>query len=137
MDMNGQSFIYCSQCGTKSVSAAKFCSTCGNKMQSFSSMANDLRAPVVKKPVVNVVSDTEYDEEGIPTSFKKPSKLHYEIENSIKNKFSGEEIFKSSPSEDKSKRNKLSNYKKLSKEEFLSQSIKECASRKPQDIDES
>ena len=83
--------------------------------------------------------NVEVDEDGIPTTFVKPSKLHYEIEKPVGNKYLGKDLFNAppvDPSERISSRPNL-NYRKLSQEEFLSQSLKECSSRPIQDIDES
>lgn len=132
--MNIQNHMYCSNCGAKNSSTSNFCSSCGNKIETFSSIKKSNLSNRNLEPVKNNAS--EVDEEGIPTVFRKPSKLHYEIEKPISNKFSGEELFKAAPSEEKNKRNKIAGYKKMSKEEFLRESMKECSSRKSQDIDE-
>lgn len=126
--------IYCSQCGCKHVVGAKFCSSCGNPLSVLHARtSNNVLSP--KNARQNI--ETNVDEDGIPTTFRKPSRLSYEIENPVNSKFKAEDIFKSQPSnsEDK-KRLKLNTYKKLSKEELLNQSLKECAPRQIQDIDE-
>jgi hypothetical protein len=83
--------------------------------------------------------NTEVDEDGIPTVFVRPSKLSYEIEKPAGNKYLGKDLFNAPPVDPSERINSRpnSNYRKLSKEEFLSQSLKECSSRPIQDIDES
>lgn len=129
--------IYCSNCGTKHLIGSKFCTNCGNSLGGFS----NVNKPSLQTQIINKknISDnySEVDEDGIPTTFRKPSRLHYEIEKP-KNKYTGQELFNAPPIDDseKSVRRPI-NYKKLTKEEFLSQSLKECSSRPIQDIDES
>lgn len=125
--------IYCSQCGSKHAVGAKFCSSCGNQLSSLAQKPyaqNNLNKR-------NILRSEDVDDDGLPTTFVKPSRLSYDIEIGGNNKFKGEDIFKAPPaaSEDKT-RLKLNSYKKLSKEELLSQSLKECAPRQIQDIDE-
>jgi len=132
------SSIYCSNCGTKHILGSKFCTNCGNSLGGFS----NVNKPVLQKSVSRNISNTpsrEVDEDGIPTTFVKPSKLAYEIEKPAGNKYSAKDLFNSAPidpSERISSRGN-SNYRRLTKEELLSQSLKECSSRQPQDIDES
>lgn len=129
--------IYCSNCGTKHALGSKFCTNCGNSLGGFA----NLNKPVIKSQLQNKrsvdVSESEYDDEGIPTVFKKPTKLDYDIEKS-NNKYSAKDLFTASPISDNDKtQRKVVNAKKLTKEEFLAQSLKECSSRGIQDIDES
>jgi hypothetical protein len=132
------SSIYCSNCGTKHILGSKFCTNCGNSLGGFS----NVNKPVLQKSVSRNISNTpsrEVDEDGIPTTFVKPSRLAYEIEKPAGNKYSAKDLFNSAPidpSERISSRGN-SNYRRLTKEELLSQSLKECSSRQPQDIDES
>jgi len=131
--------IYCSSCGTKHLLGSKFCTNCGNSLGGFSNVNST--KPQLQSKIINRNAPTqkfdEVDEDGIPTTFRRPSKLDYEIEKP-RNKFTGQELFNAppvDPSEKITRRN--INYRKLSKEEFLSQSLKECSSRPIQDIDES
>lgn len=132
--------IYCSNCGTKHILGSKFCTSCGNSLGSFS----NINKPVLKQNAnaprnISNTPSREVDEDGIPTVFVKPSKLSYEIEKSAGNKYSAKDLFNSPPI-DPSERissSRNSNYRKLTKEELLSQSLKECSSRQTQDIDES
>ena len=132
------SSIYCSNCGTKHILGSKFCTNCGNSLGGFS----NINKPVLQQNVSRNISDVpsrEVDEDGIPTTFVKPSRLSYEIEKPAGNKYSAKDLFNSAPidpSERISSRGN-SNYRRLTKEELLSQSLKECSSRQPQDIDES
>ena len=131
--------IYCSNCGTKHIIGSKFCTNCGNSLGGFNnvnkpSLQNSIQARNASR---NQVSDV--DEDGLPTTFVRPSKLSYEIERPAGNKYSGKDLF-TAPPVDPSERigaRPNSNYRKLSKEEFLAQSLKECSSRPIQDIDES
>ena len=130
--------IYCSNCGTKHILGSKFCTNCGNSLGSFSNMNKPVLQQSLSRNISNV-SSREVDEDGIPTTFVRPSKLSYEIERPVGNKYLGKDLFNAppvDPSERISSRPN-SNYKKLTKEEFLSQSLKECSSRPIQDIDES
>ena len=132
--------IYCSNCGTKHILGSKFCTSCGNSLGSFS----NINKPVLKQNAnaprnISNIPSREVDEDGIPTVFVKPSRLSYEIEKPAGNKYSAKDLFNSppvDPSERISSRGN-SNYRKLTKEELLSQSLKECSSRQTQDIDES
>jgi len=129
--------IYCSNCGTKHILGSKFCSNCGNSLGGFA----NANKPVIKNQLQNKrsvdVSESQYDDEGIPTVFKKPTKLDYDIEKS-NNKYFAKDLFNAPPISDNDKtQRRVGNIKKLSKEEFLAQSLKECSSRGIQDIDES
>jgi len=130
--------IYCSNCGTKHILGSKFCTNCGNSLGALSNMNKPVLQQSLSRNISNV-SSREVDEDGIPTVFVKPSRLSYEIEKPVGNKYSAKDLFNSppvDPSERISSRGN-SNYKKLTKEELLSQSLKECSSRQTQDIDES
>ena len=132
------SSIYCSNCGTKHILGSKFCTNCGNSLGGFSNINKSVLQQNVSRNISNVPS-REVDEDGIPTTFVKPSRLSYEIEKPAGNKYSAKDLFNSAPidpSERISSRGN-SNYRRLTKEELLSQSLKECSSRQPQDIDES
>jgi hypothetical protein len=125
--------IYCSQCGSKHSIGAKFCSSCGNQLSSLAQKSHSQNVLQKRSSFRN--EDT--DEDGLPTSFVRPSRLAYEIDAGPTNKYRGEDIFKAPQSSEQERgRPKLNNYKKLSKEELLSQSLKECAPRQIQDIDE-
>ncbi len=131
--------IYCSNCGSKHNAGCKFCANCGNSLGGFV----NLNKPTLQNPIqarnTSRKQSSEVDEDGLPTTFVRPSKLSYEIERPAGNKYSAKELFNAVPI-DPSERigsRPNSNYKKLSKEEFLSQSLKECSSRPIQDIDES
>ncbi len=131
--------IYCSSCGTKHVLGSKFCTNCGNNLGGFSNI-NMGSKPNMLMPKNNIRQHPkDLDEDGIPTTFVKPSRLTYEIEKPAGNKYSAKDLFNSAPLDpsERSISRPLSNYRKLSKEELLSQSLKECSSRQPQDIDES
>jgi hypothetical protein len=130
--------IYCSNCGTKHILGSKFCTSCGNSLGSFS----NINKPVLQQNLsrnIAKVSSREVDEDGIPTTFVKPSRLSYEIEKPAGNKYSAKDLFNSAPTDPSERISSRGNssYKRLTKEELLSQSLKECSSRKPQDIDES
>ena len=114
--------IFCSQCGSKHTVGSKFCSSCGSPLSSFS-------AP--KRTVQNI----EIQEE--PNSFTRPRKLSYEVHEGGNNVFKGEDLFKSAPvnEEDKLDRSSIK-VKKMTQEGYLSESLKECAPRGMQDIDE-
>lgn len=131
--------IYCSNCGTKHILGSKFCTSCGNSLGGF----NNINKPTLQNPIqkrnISRAQNTELDEDGIPTVFVRPSKLSYQIEKSANNKYSGKDLF-TAPQVDPTERigsRTNSNYKKLSQQEFLAQSLKECGSRPIQDIDES
>lgn len=128
--------VYCSQCGNKHPSGAKFCSYCGNALNGFA-VKQSIQAPVLNRPQIKE-PEREYDEEGIPTSFVRPSKLSYEIEKPNSNKYTGKELFTAPPTDANDKRQSTlpPNYRRLSKEELLSQSMRECSSRSAQNIDE-
>jgi hypothetical protein len=131
--------IYCSNCGTKHVLGSKFCTSCGNSLGGF----NNVNKPTLQNPIqkrnISRAQTSEVDEDGIPTTFVRPSKLSYEIEKPAGNKYSGKDLFNARPVDPSEKviSRPNSNYRRLSKEEFLSQSLKECSSRPIQDIDES
>ena len=130
--------VYCSSCGTKHILGSKFCTNCGNSLGALSNINKPVLQQSLSRNISNV-SSREVDEDGIPTVFVKPSKLSYEIEKPAGNKYSAKDLFNSpavDPSERISSRGN-SNYRKLTKEELLSQSLKECSSRQTQDIDES
>jgi type IV secretory pathway ATPase VirB11/archaellum biosynthesis ATPase len=132
--------IYCSNCGSKHVLGSKFCTNCGNSLGSFS----NINKPVLKQTIntprnISNTASREVDEDGIPTTFVKPSRISYEIEKPAGNKYSAKDLFNSSPVDPSERMTSRlnSNYKRLTKEELLSQSLKECSSRQLQDIDES
>ena len=130
--------VYCSNCGTKHILGSKFCTNCGNSLGSFSNMNKPVLQQSLSRNISNV-SSREVDEDGIPTTFVKPSRLSYEIEKPAGNKYSAKDLFNSAPTDPNERISSRgnSNYKRLTKEELLSQSLKECSSRKSQDIDES
>ena len=118
------SVIFCSQCGSKHSVGSKFCSSCGNAL----AVLNQPRRQV-QNPQVEIVNDESH--------FNKPSRLSYEIQNGGNSVFKGEELFKASPvsEEDRINRDPAS-VKNMTKEEYLSESLKECAPRGMRDIDE-
>ena len=130
--------IYCSNCGTKHVLGSKFCTSCGNSLGSFSNINKQILQQSLSRNTSNV-SSREVDEDGIPTTFVKPSRLSYEIEKPAGNKYSAKDLFNSVPTDPSERISSRGNssYKRLTKEELLSQSLKECSSRKSQEIDES
>ena len=130
--------VYCSSCGTKHILGSKFCTNCGNSLGTFSNMNKPVLQQSLSRNISNV-SSREVDEDGIPTTFVKPSRLSYEIEKPAGNKYSAKDLFNSAPTDPNERISSRgnSNYKRLTKEELLSQSLKECSSRKSQDIDES
>lgn len=122
--------IYCTSCGTKNNLGAKFCFNCGNQIGAAALSHNQQQ---IRKPTTRLA---EYDEDGIPTTFIKPSSLSYEIEKS-KSKYSVSEIISVPPSTDRFNSNVSSDFKIPSREEYLKQSLSECRpSRNPKDIDE-
>jgi hypothetical protein len=130
--------VYCSSCGTKHILGSKFCTNCGNSLGTFSNINKPVLQQSLSRNISNV-SSREVDEDGIPTTFVKPSRLSYEIEKPAGNKYSAKDLFNSAPTDPNERISSRgnSNYKRLTKEELLSQSLKECSSRKSQDIDES
>jgi hypothetical protein len=122
--------IYCTSCGTKNNLGAKFCFNCGNQIGASALHSNQQQ---IKKPLVR---SSEYDEDGLPTTFVKPNRLSYEIEKS-KSKYSVSEIISVPPSSERMNYNLNSDFKIPSREEYLKQSLSECRpSRNPKDIDE-
>lgn len=115
--------IFCSQCGAKHPAGSRFCSACGNALSSFTPPRQQ-----------NQHVEIHHDE---PSSFRKPKNLSYEIEKGGNNIFKGEEIFKSNPINEHNKLNRpVSQTENLTQEEYLAESLKECAPRGMQDIDE-
>ena len=131
--------IYCSNCGTKHILGSKFCISCGNSLGGFNNVNKPTLQNTIQKRNISRAQTSEVDEDGIPTTFVRPSKLSYEIEKPAGNKYSGKDLFNARPVDPSEKviSRPNSNYRRLSKEEFLSQSLKECSSRPIQDIDES
>ena len=125
--------IYCSQCGSKHVAGSKFCSSCGSKIAGFGNVETSQRV------MTSVVArKLDLDEDGIPTTFVKPSKLSYEIQKYHSNqKYSVSEVLDSPPSNDRITQSLPSDFKVPSKEEYLKMSLKECGStRSASEIDE-
>ena len=131
--------IYCSNCGTKHALGSKFCTNCGFSLGGFANVSKPNLQNSLQSRSTSRKQNTEVDEDGIPTVFVRPSKLSYEIEKPAGNKYLGKDLFNAPPVDPSERINSRpnSNYKKLTKEEFLSQSLKECSSRPIQDIDES
>jgi len=131
--------IYCSSCGTKHALGSKFCTNCGFSLGGFANVSKPTLQNSLQSRSISRKQNTEVDEDGIPTVFVRPSKLSYEIEKPAGNKYLGKDLFNAPPVDPSERINSRpnSNYRKLSKEEFLSQSLKECSSRPIQDIDES
>jgi len=113
--------MYCSQCGFKNGVGSKFCSSCGTALMT------NVQQPQIRKQIQT--TQKEVDEDGLPTSVVRPRRLEYEIERPEKNKFLASEIINSPPSSEKFSRPR-GNVSKLTKEEYLSQSLKECAPSK-------
>lgn len=131
--------IYCSNCGTKHILGSKFCTSCGNSLGGFNNVNKPTLQSQIQARNTSRQQNSEVGEDGLPTTFVRPSKLSYEIEKPVGNKYTGKDLF-TAPPVDPSERvmsRPNFNYRKLSKEEFLSQSLKECSSRPIQDIDES
>lgn len=123
------SHIFCSSCGSKHAIGARFCSGCGNAMGAF-------HKPASAQPRRST-EPSNVDEDGLPTVVVRPQKLEYEIVDKTKNRYSVSEVINQSPSIDREPRQKV-NVKKMTKEEYLCQSLKECAqSRDFKDINES
>ena len=131
--------IYCSNCGTKHALGSKFCTNCGFSLGGFANISKPTVQHQSQSRSLSSKQKAEVDEDGIPTVFVRPSKLSYEIEKPAGNKYLGKDLFNAPPVDPSERINSRpnSNYRKLSKEEFLSQSLKECSSRPIQDIDES
>jgi transcription initiation factor TFIIIB Brf1 subunit/transcription initiation factor TFIIB len=130
--------IYCSNCGSKHILGSKFCTNCGNSLGGFSNIAKPTLQQTIQPRNISRPQTRDVDEDGIPTTFVKPSRLSYEIEKPAGNKHSAKDLFNSAPVDpnERSISRLNSNYKKLTKEELLAQSLKECSSRQLQDIDE-
>lgn len=131
--------IYCSNCGSKHNVGSKFCTNCGNSLGGFVNAIKPTSQNQIQARNISRAQTSEVDEDGLPTTFVRPSKLSYEIEKPAGNRYTGKDLF-TAPPVDPSERimsRPNSNYRRLSKEEFLSQSLKECSSRPIQDIDES
>lgn len=131
--------IYCSSCGTKHAFGSKFCTNCGNSLGGFANVSKPKLQNSIQARNISKQEISEVDEDGIPTVFVRPSKLSYEIEKPAGNKYLGKDLFTAPPVDpnERISHRPSSNYRKLTKEEFLSQSLKECSSRPIQDIDES
>lgn len=129
--------IYCSNCGAKHMTGAKFCTNCGNSLGGYSNMQSKPQIQISKPNIRQI--EQEVDEDGIPTTFVRPTKLAYEIEKPVSNKYSAKDLFNSAPVDPSEKQisRPNSNYRKLTKEEFLAESLRECSSRPMKDIDES
>jgi len=123
--------VYCSQCGCKNSSLSKFCCSCGNKLMTAQDF---ISGP--KRDIITTERASEVDEDGIPTTFRKPAKFEYEIQKS-KNKFSVAEILSVPPSQDRIKQEIDPNFKIPELKDYLKQSLRECSSsRTPKDVDE-
>jgi len=89
-----------------------------------------------KRDIITTERASEVDEDGIPTTFRKPAKFEYEIQKS-KNKFSVAEILSVPPSQDRIKQEIDPNFKIPELKDYLKQSLRECSSsRTPKDVDE-
>ncbi len=115
--------IFCSQCGSKHTVGAKFCSACGAGLSNFTA------------PSRNQTQRVEVEDD--VSSFKKPRGLAYEIQQDSQTTFKGEELFNAPPV---SKSDRIQRptqpVKEMTQEEYLSESLKECAPRGMRDIDE-
>ena len=131
--------VYCSNCGTKHLIGSKFCTNCGNSLGGFTNINTNLKTASAPLRNINRQDTRDVDEDGIPTTFVKPSRLAYEIEKPAGNKYSAKDLFNSAPIDpsERSISRPSANYRKLTKDELLSQSLKECSSRPPQDVNES
>ena len=131
--------IYCSNCGTRHISGSKFCTNCGNSLGGFANINVNSKPSTILTKNNNRQEIRDVDEDGIPTTFVKPSKLAYEIEKPANNKYSAKDLFNAAPVDPSEKliSRPNSNYRKLTKEEFLAESLRECSSRPMKDIDES
>ena len=90
--------VYCSNCGTKHILGSKFCTNCGNSLGTFSNINKPVLQQSLSRNISNV-SSREVDEDGIPTTFVKPSRLSYEIEKPAGNKYSAKDLFNSAPTD--------------------------------------
>jgi len=116
---------FCSQCGSKHTAGSRFCSSCGSALSTLVAPRQQFHQP-------------QTDADDSPSIFVRPRKLSYEIEKGGNATFKGEELFKSAPISDSDKLDRpVMQTKKLTQEEYLAQSLKECAPRGMQDIDES
>lgn len=119
--------VYCSSCGCKHVLGAKFCSSCGSSMVAGAEVKRKVSAPTKQSDV---------DEDGIPLSFTRPQKIEYDIVDRSQNKFSVADVISQAPATNREPRARVLS-KKMSKEEYLAQSLKECAQSKNfQDVNE-
>ena len=116
--------IFCSQCGSKHSLASKFCSSCGASLSSFNKSSTIQRVEPVE---VQTNEDT----------FIKPQRLAYEIENNQNSVYKGEDLFKSAPVKESDRLSRpVGDTKQMTKEEYLAESLRECATRGIQDINE-
>jgi hypothetical protein len=122
--------IYCRSCGSKHPIGSKFCSSCGASLSGDVVVAQKQSRPNPQK--------VQEDEDGIPESVVIPSRLSYTIEKPRSNKFTVAEALASPPSEpDRLGRdNRVANYQKMSQKDFIAQSMKECGSSAPTEINE-
>lgn len=124
--------VYCSNCGTKHLTGAKFCSSCGNKISIYA------KAKIGGSSAMKTRhSDAENDECETPDTFVRPAKLEYEIENST-NRYSVKEVISRPPSKNEFRDASPSKSEVFSsKEDYLKYSMKQCSSSKNlTDVDE-
>lgn len=124
--------LFCTECGSKNLytlNKPKFCQSCGHPIGGSVAKAkfNTLqRQPVVKH------QEEEYEEE----TFRGLSKLDYEVEYNKSNVTLGDVLNNPMNPEDvQYNSKKIKGYKKMSKDEFLSQSTAECGSSRATEID--
>ena len=118
------SSVYCSQCGSKHQAGAKFCSSCGSGLSALSR----------QNTPQNVNRPSQVQEDPVET-FRRPNGLAYEIGNNV---YKAEEVFNANPVDEGNKIKRPAGVNKtMSKEELLSESLRECAPvRKTLDINE-
>ncbi len=121
------SSVYCSQCGSKHQAGAKFCSSCGSGLSALSR----------QNTPQNVNRPSQVQEDPVET-FRRPNGLAYEIDNGGNNVYKAEEVFNANPVDEGNKIKRPAGVNKtMSKEELLSESLRECAPvRKTLDINE-
>lgn len=117
--------VFCTNCGSKHSIGVKFCSSCGNPMSS-----------VVRQNIPSPPINPQANQEDV-SEFRRPSRLAYEIQNNQTSIYKGEELFNSQPVEEADRlRRDVGQVKKVTREEYLKESLRECAPRGIQDIDE-
>ena len=111
--------IFCSQCGSKHSSGARFCSSCGSPLTAFAS--SSLRQPQ-RQPSCDTNVSEEIEE--LPAL----KKLDYEIQSDGNNVYKAEDLVNALPVEEADRlKRPIGKQKSMTKEEYLAKSLKECA----------